>query len=84
LNWKKYGRLTTSEYRKKVALSLLRKERTPKEIAADAGLHLSHVSNALKELTEMGLAECLSPDLRKGRVYGLTKEGKTIARRLMS
>ncbi len=82
MNWEKYGRLTTSEYRKKVALSLLAKEQTPKELAVSTGLHISHVSNSLRELTAMGLAECLSPELRKGRVYRLTLEGRMTVMKL--
>lgn len=82
LKWDKYARVLSSEYRKKVVLALFNGERTPKELAGVTGLNLSHVSNTLKELSELGVTVCLSPQLRKGRLYSLTPEGKTLGKKL--
>ncbi len=52
--------------------------RTPSSIAASSGEYLSHVSRALKELTEHGLAECMTPSQSKNRIYRITSEGRDI------
>lgn len=49
--------------------------RTPSSIAQSSGEHLSHVSRALKELTERGLAECMTPDVTKNRIFRITRKG---------
>jgi predicted transcriptional regulator len=82
VNWKKYGYVIASNYRKKIVLLLVGGPKTPKQIAKKLKLHLSHVGNVLKNLSENGIAICLTPDLRKGRIYGLTREGEEIANKL--
>lgn len=56
--------------------------KTPTAIAADAGLRPNHISKVLKELKEAGVAECINPEFRKGRLYRLTETGETIAKNL--
>lgn len=74
--------LKASEYRQKVLLSLLGTPRTPKDIAGDTGYYLSHVSKTLSDLEEHDLAECLTPDRRKGRLYTATNQGEELAKKL--
>lgn len=50
----------------------------PTDIARSQGLHLSHVSRALRELTAKGLAECLTPEASKNRIYGITGKGRKV------
>ena len=70
-----YAWVKASEYREKVLLSLAKKPRPPKEIAEETGYYLSHVSNTLSDLEEHGLAECITPDRRKGRLWTTTDAG---------
>lgn len=56
-------------------VELRRGEATPKALGEKLESPLSHVSLALKELSERGLVECLNPLARKGRRYVLTTEG---------
>jgi predicted transcriptional regulator len=80
VDWKKYGYIISSEYRKKVLDSLQKGPKTPKQIAAETNLYLSHVSKTLNELVSFGTAVCLTPELKRGRIYELTKDGKEIAK----
>lgn len=70
------GWLKASEYRKDVLITLNDRRLTPKDIAGETEYYLSHVSNTLSDLENRGLAECLTPDRNKGRIYALTGEGK--------
>lgn len=82
MDWRKYGYVIASRHRQKVVLALGESERTPKQIAERTRLHLSHVSHVLADLLERKLATCLTPNLRRGRIYALTQEGKKIAAKL--
>jgi len=84
LDWKKYGYVISSGYRKKVILSLTEGPKTPKQIAIETSLYLSHVSKTLKELSSFEIVTCLNPELKRGRVYELTKDGKEIAKQIKS
>ena len=78
-NWDKIGYVLAGKYRIQVLLSLNERPMTPKDISRRTNLYLSHVSLTIKELTKSGLVECLTPNLRRGRIYGLTEMGKSIA-----
>jgi len=80
VDWKKYGYVISSNYRKKVLDSLQKSPKTPKQIAAETNLYLSHVSKTLNELVSFQIAVCLTPELKRGRIYELTKDGKEIAK----
>lgn len=77
-----YAWVKASEYRENILISLAHKPRTPKELAEETDYYLSHVSNTLSDLSDHSLAECLTPDRRKGRLYGLTEEGEEIVNEL--
>ena len=51
-------------------------------MAKETGLSISHVSNTLAELLAKDLAVCLTPKLRKGRLYELTSNGKEILKNI--
>lgn len=82
MDWKKYGYIIASKYRQNVVLSVDSGPKTPKQISNATGFYLSHVSSVLKDLSKKGVIKCLTPDLRRGKVYALTKEGKEIADKL--
>ena len=76
------GYLLASEYRKKVMNSLKDSAFTPGTISKKTELHLSHVSLTLKQLVEKKLVICLTPKLKKGRLYDLTKTGKDLLKHI--
>ncbi|MFQ5788595.1 MAG: transcriptional regulator [Thermodesulfobacteriota bacterium] len=78
----KLGYVLASNYRKKVILALKDKAMMPAEISKKVSIHPSHTSNALKELASKNLVICITPKLRKGRLYDLTKEGHNILKNL--
>ncbi|MEX0656848.1 MAG: ArsR family transcriptional regulator [Nitrosopumilaceae archaeon] len=78
----KLGYVIASNYRKKIILALKDKSMTPAEISKKVSIYPSHISTALKELANKNLVVCLTPKLRKGRLYGLTKEGHKLSMNL--
>ncbi|MEM2100119.1 MAG: ArsR family transcriptional regulator [Thermoproteota archaeon] len=82
MDWAKYGYVIASNYRKKVVLSLAKGPMTPKQISMDSKLYLSHVSRILNELLMKKIIECLTPDLKRGKIFALTRDGKEIADQL--
>lgn len=82
VDWSKYSYVIASEYRVKVLKVLTAGPKTPKHISKETRIYLSHVSKTLRELSEKGIVECLSPERKRGKVYNLTKDGKEIIRQL--
>lgn len=78
----KIGYVVASNYRKKVLLALQEKPMTPIGVSKKTSIYPSHISTALKELNEKMLVVCLTPKLRKGRLYDLTKEGRKILKEI--
>lgn len=76
------GYVLASTYRKKVVLALKDKPLTPVMVANKTRLHASHISNTLSELTKEKLVVCLTPKLRKGRLYDLTSDGRKVLKNL--
>jgi len=76
------GYIKASSYRSNIMKALETKKLTPAELAKETGIPLSHVSNTLAELLEKSLAVCVTPTLRKGRIYDLTKEGRSILKNI--
>ena len=74
--WSDFSFVASSRYRERVILSMASRPRLPGEIAEATDLRIAHVSRALRQLRERGLAECLSPEAKaRGRLYGLTATG---------
>ncbi len=82
MNYKKLGCIKASEYIKDVLKFLKEGPKMPKELADENGYRMSHISGTLADLKEKGLVECLTPEIRKGRLYSLTEEGKEILEEL--
>ena len=76
------GFILASNYRKKVLLALQEKTDTPSGIAEKTKIYPSHISNTLSELVDKKLVVCLTPKLKKGRLYELTASGKRILKNL--
>lgn len=68
------GFLVASKQRTQVVEVLKDGPKTPATIARLTKLHRSNVSRALSELQNSQVVYCLSPELRKGKLYGLAPE----------
>ena len=71
-----------STYRTKVMKCLDGEVKMPSEIAKDSGIRNNHISKVLSELKAHELAECINPEVRKGRLYRLTDKGDAIVKNL--
>ncbi|WP_411963333.1 winged helix-turn-helix domain-containing protein [Haloferax sp. YSMS24] len=76
--WDSAGYIASSRYRLTVCDYLAEHgSGLPSRIAAETDLAQPHVSRALSELREQGIAELLVPESQqKGRLYGLTDLGE--------
>lgn len=54
----------------------------PRDIAIDCNILPNHISNVLTLLKNLGLLECINPEVKKGRLYRLSDEGKDILKDL--
>ncbi|MBI4415681.1 MAG: winged helix-turn-helix transcriptional regulator [Euryarchaeota archaeon] len=71
--------VASSRYRERVLHSLAAKPQLPRQLAEDTGLRISHVSRSLRQLSDRGLVECLTPDSKaKGRLYAITPSGASL------
>ena len=75
---KEVGYIQVSTYRTKVMKSLDGEVKIPSKIAKDTDIMQNHMSATLKQLKEHELVECINPEVRKGRLYRLTKKGKKV------
>ncbi len=76
-DWDDISFIISSRYRVLALERLAEGPATPSQIAADADVGIAHVSRALQSLRERNLVDLLvSEDRKKGRVYGLTEEGR--------
>ncbi|MBO6275181.1 MAG: transcriptional regulator [Methanobrevibacter sp.] len=67
-----------STYRTKAMKALEDEVKIPSVIAKDSGIRTNHISKVLSELKAHELVECINPEVRKGRLYRLTKKGNEI------
>lgn len=58
--------------------------RTPTNISHTTGIHLSHVSRSLRELSTNGLVECANPEAYKNRVYEISEEGSRTLKQILN
>jgi len=78
MDWNLVSYVVGSKIRFSILLELNRNRRRPTELSHITGAPLSHVSLALKELEAKNLVECLTPEQRKNRFYGITESGKEL------
>jgi len=82
MDWAKYGHVIASDYRKRIVLSLMKDPKTPKQVSEETELYLSHVSRVINELMKKEVVRCLTPKLRRGKVFTLSDDGQEIAKQL--
>ena len=77
--WDDVGYVISSRYRVLVLKRLMEGPATPSLIAADSESSITHISRALQQLREQSHVTLLvSEDRKKGRVYGITDEGRSV------
>jgi len=78
-DWDAVSFVISSRYRIITLRRLSTGPATPSQIAQEASVGIPHVSRALQELRDRELVDLLvSDDRRKGRVYGLTEQGRGV------
>jgi predicted transcriptional regulator len=80
--WELKGKIIASSYRKRMLLKLNEGIFTPRELEKSLNIKMSHISKTLTELQKLKLIECLTPTLRKGKQYKITKLGKEVLKLL--
>ena len=82
IDWILISKVERSKYRKRILIELERKPLMPSVIAKELKLSRPNVSNTLKELVQLGLVKCLTPDERMGRLYSLTAQGREVIKQI--
>ena len=80
--WYLISKTKSSSYRKNILILLHKKEMTPRELEKETKIKISHISRALKELSKLGLVKCLTPSIRRSKIYSITKLGGDILEKL--
>ena len=76
--WELIGYIKISSIRMNTLKSLEQKFMMPSEIARITGYRTTQISNALSDLKDKKLVECMNEDARKGRIYQNTELGLLI------
>jgi DNA-binding MarR family transcriptional regulator len=76
-DWNLYSWVARGKQRR-IVIEAMNKPKMPSEIRKETKLSITHVSKILKLFTEMGIAKCLTPDVRIGKIFILTEMGKRI------
>lgn len=77
MSWREAGFVIASKTRKAV-LEKLETPRTPTYLAKSLSVNLANISRTLAELEGKGIAVCLNPRQKVGKIYSLTKKGKVL------
>ena len=78
----KLGYVKVSATRMKTMKSLEHEFKLPSEISKSTGLRDTQVSNAFSDLKKENLVVCVNEELKRGRIYMLTEDGKEIVQYL--
>ena len=74
----KLAYINVSSYRAKATKALKGDVKTPTKLAAETGIRRNHISKVLRELKDVGVAECVNEEAHRGRIYRLTDVGEEI------
>jgi len=72
------GYVKISKHRKTVFLALKNGPKMPSEITQETNMRMDDVSRALRAMDLKRLVSCVNPEMKKGRIYALTDNGKEI------
>lgn len=79
--WENISFIISSNYRKKI-LNSLQNPKTPSTISKEIKINKTHVSRGIKELISKKLIKCLTPKVKKGKIFVITDYGKYILENL--
>ena len=74
----KIAYVLASEHRKNIILYLDDGLHTPKQIGDALNVRTNHISNLLAQLRKKDLVYCATPNIRKGKLYALSDDGKHV------
>lgn len=74
----KVAYVLASEHRKNIILYLDDGLHTPKQIGDAINVRTNHISNLLAQLRKKDLVYCATPNIRKGKLYALSDDGKHV------
>jgi predicted transcriptional regulator len=77
MDLKKYGFVMAGELRKNI-VKLLEEPKTPTQLKDLIKTQDSAIARCLRDLEQEKIIELINPDVRKGKVFVLTREGKEI------
>jgi predicted transcriptional regulator len=77
-DWDLISFVLASDVRREIITRLGESVQTPTNLKKVFNVPISRISSVLKELTEKGLVENLTPDRRKAKMYTLTELGKNV------
>ena len=64
-------------------IKYIRDTDTPTQISGKSGYSLNNTSRVLNEFAKKGIAKCLNPKQKTGRLYALTTKGKIIKNKII-
>lgn len=74
----KIAYVLASEHRTNILLFMQNGLYTPKQIGDEINVRTNHISNLLSQLRAYDIVYCVTPKIRKGRLYSLTDDGKKV------
>ncbi|MDA7939726.1 MAG: helix-turn-helix domain-containing protein [Nitrosopumilus sp.] len=80
MGWDDVGFAVSGKHRLRILKILQNAPLTPSQISRRTNLHMSQITRSLKELQDRDLVKCLNPELKKGRLFSLTKKGSEISK----
>ena len=75
--WEDVSFILSSSYRTKI-LKNLNVPKTPSKLSKELIINKTHISRGLSELEEKKMIKCLTPDVRKGKIYVISDYGKEV------
>ncbi|MCX6817301.1 MAG: ArsR family transcriptional regulator [Candidatus Aenigmarchaeota archaeon] len=82
IDWELYSWLVRGSQRKAI-IEALEKPKIPSQIRNDTKLSIANVSKILKLFVDNGIAECLNPNTKMGKLYKLTPKGQALREELI-
>ncbi len=76
-----YGWILRGSQRRQI-IKVLDKPKTPTLIKEETKIKVSNVSDVLRAMEKKGLAICLNPQEKMGRLYQLTTKGERIKKEM--
>ena len=67
-----------SNHRRNIILFLDDSLHTPEQIGDAINVRTNHISNLLAQLRKKDLVYCATPQIRKGKLYALTDDGRQV------